>query len=211
MRASYLENIEAEVGPDRLRRFFSKIDSKYRIIKSVRDLCIFARQNIVSDPPFSNLDLVSCRNVLIYLDGTLQKRAMSVLHYALKPSGFLVLGNAETGTITNLFETSEAKEKIFKKQKRTAPHPGTGMTPILPSPEKGEPPAERATYAPTGHPGRDFQKEADRILLSMSSPAGVTIDDEPEHPPVPWSDGTLPETPVRPCELEPDESSPGRG
>ena len=91
----YPNNIEAEVSPERLRRFFSKEQAAYRINKSVRDLCVFARQNVVADPPFSHLDLISCRNVLIYLT-PLQKRVIPTFHFALNPTGFLLLGASET-------------------------------------------------------------------------------------------------------------------
>ncbi len=88
----YIENIAADVSPQRLRRFFIPIEKGYQISKALREVCIFARQDLIKDPPFSNLDLVSCRNVLIYLEPELQKRLLSLFHYALKPSGFLLLG-----------------------------------------------------------------------------------------------------------------------
>ena len=101
----YPESIEAEVSPERLRRFFVKEDRHYRIQKSVRDLCVFARQNVTVDPPFSRVDLVTCRNVLIYMSPPLQERLLPVFHFALNPGGFLVLGLAETvGSFGDLFE-----------------------------------------------------------------------------------------------------------
>ena len=81
----YPESIAADVSAERLRRFFTKIDGSYRINKPVRDLCVFARQDLTRDPPFSKLDLIVCRNVLIYLGPVLQKQLMHVFHYALKP------------------------------------------------------------------------------------------------------------------------------
>ncbi len=89
------ETIEADVSPIRLRRFFHRIDSGYQISKSIRDLCIFSTQNVFSDPPFSRIDLVSCRNVMIYLSQSLQRRIIPVFHYALNPNGFLMIGNTE--------------------------------------------------------------------------------------------------------------------
>ena len=88
----YSDNIEAAVSPERLHRFFSKEQATYRIHKSVRDLCVFARQNVAADPPFSHIDLISCRNVLIYLTPALQKRVIPTFHFALNPTGFLLLG-----------------------------------------------------------------------------------------------------------------------
>ena len=92
----YPDSIEAEVSPERLRRFFQKEDHIYRIDKSLRDLCVFARHNLTLDPPFSHVDLVSCRNVLIYLSPPLQKRVLPTFHYALNSPGFLVLGSSES-------------------------------------------------------------------------------------------------------------------
>ena len=89
---SYLESIAAEVSPDRLRRFFGKVNDRFQVAKSIRELCIFAKHDITHDPPFSRIDLISCRNVLIYLDSALQGHVSSLFHYALKPHGFLVLG-----------------------------------------------------------------------------------------------------------------------
>ena len=82
--------------PGRLRRFFKKEDHLYRIDKSIRDACLFARHNVLADPPFSHVDLISCRNLLIYLDPPAQKQVLSTFHYALNVPGFLVLGTAES-------------------------------------------------------------------------------------------------------------------
>src|SRR5262245_465112 len=91
----YIENIAADVSPERLRRFFIPLEKSYQISKALREVCIFARQDITQDSPFSNIDLVSCRNVLIYMESELQKRLFSLFHYALKPSRFLMLGISE--------------------------------------------------------------------------------------------------------------------
>src|SRR5437762_9073532 len=90
----YPQSIAADVSPERLRRFFVKVEGCYRINKMIRDACVFARQNLLQDPPFSRIDVISCRNVLIYLGPVLQKRIMPIFHYALKPRGFLMLGNS---------------------------------------------------------------------------------------------------------------------
>src|SRR5262249_13607031 len=111
------EGIEGEVSPDRLRRFFKHEDHVYRIDKSIRDMCVFARHNVTADPPFSPLDIVSCRNVLIYLTTPLQKRILSAFHYALNIPGFLVLGSAETvGDYTDYFDLKEARNRIYAKK-----------------------------------------------------------------------------------------------
>lgn len=91
--ATYKESIEADVSPARLRRFFHRSDGGHQISKTIRDLCIFSTQNIFSDPPFSRMDLVSCRNVMIYISQNLQKKVIPIFHYALNPAGFLMIGN----------------------------------------------------------------------------------------------------------------------
>jgi len=121
-RGFYPESIEAEVSPGRLRRFFTKEDGGYRISKTIRDLCIFAKQNVTCDPPFSHLDLVSCRNLLIYLTPELQRHVISTFHYALNPRGYLLLGNSETvGANSDLFELLDRKHKIYLKKSRRHP------------------------------------------------------------------------------------------
>ncbi len=119
----YPDTIEAEVSPERLRRFFTKEQETYRINKSIRDMCVFAKQNVAADPPFSHLDLISCRNVLIYLAPGLQKRVIPTFHYALNPTGFLLLGASETvGSFSSLFSVVDPKHRIYAK-KTTGPRP----------------------------------------------------------------------------------------
>jgi two-component system CheB/CheR fusion protein len=113
----YPESIEAEVNPERLRRFFTKEDHVYRVSKSIREMSVFARQNITTDPPFSHVDLISCRNVLIYLATALQKSVLPTFHYALNTPGFLLLGTAETvGDHPDHFELLDRANKIYKKK-----------------------------------------------------------------------------------------------
>ena len=94
--ASISEASVSEISPERLKRFFLKQSNGFQVNKSVREMCIFAKQNVAKDPPFSNLDLVSCRNLLIYLGPVLQSRVIPALHYALRPNGYLMLGGSET-------------------------------------------------------------------------------------------------------------------
>jgi two-component system CheB/CheR fusion protein len=119
--ACYVDNIAQQVSSERLKRFFAKEDSHYRIAKSIRDLCIFARQDVTRDPPFSRLDLVSCRNLLIYLDAAAQRRVMQVFHYSLRPQGFLMLGPSESvGAASDLFDLID-KHHRFYARKTTGP------------------------------------------------------------------------------------------
>jgi two-component system, chemotaxis family, CheB/CheR fusion protein len=116
----YSESIVNDVSPERLRKFFVKVNGHYQIARSVRDLCIFARQNLTKDPPFSKLDLVTCRNVLIYLGPILQNRLMRVFHYALKPNGFLALGISETAGSLDLFHPVDRKQKLYSRKNISA-------------------------------------------------------------------------------------------
>ena len=113
----YRESIAEEISPERMSRFFLKVEGGYRVNKAVRDMCIFARQNLASDPPFSQMDLVACRNLLIYIQPALQKKIVPILHYALKPSGFLVLGSSESlSAFPDLFSIVDKKHKIYSKK-----------------------------------------------------------------------------------------------
>jgi two-component system, chemotaxis family, CheB/CheR fusion protein len=117
------ENIAADVNQERLRRFFSNRGGRYQVDSKIRDMIIFAVHDVIRDPPFSSLDLVSCRNLLIYMDTTLQKKVLSIFHYALKPGGVLFLGPSETpGDASELFETLDKKSKIFRSRKAEAGH-----------------------------------------------------------------------------------------
>lgn len=114
---SYPLGISNDVNPKRLTRFFIREDESYRVKKEIREMLIFAPQNLVADPPFTKLDLVSCRNLLIYLDATLQRRIVPIFHYALKPGGVLFLGSSESiGAFTDLFAPLDKKHKIFARQ-----------------------------------------------------------------------------------------------
>ncbi|MCA9016873.1 MAG: chemotaxis protein CheB, partial [Planctomycetaceae bacterium] len=113
----YPDGIAVDVTPDRLERFFVREDSSYRIRSEIRDMSVFAPQNVIKDPPFTKLDLISCRNLLIYLNADLQKQLLPLFHYALKPGGLLFLGPSETiGSFTDLFETIDKRWKIYRRK-----------------------------------------------------------------------------------------------
>lgn len=106
------------VSPERLKRFFTKHKNKYQVSKVIRNTCVFAQHNILSDPPFSRMDFISCRNLLIYLEGSAQKRAISTFHYSLKEGGFLMLGKSETiGRSEELFTTIDKKFKFYSRKR----------------------------------------------------------------------------------------------
>ena len=168
----YPARITAAVSAARLRRFFSKTNGGYEIDKSIRAMCVFAKQNLVQDPPFSRLDLVSCRNVLIYLGPVLQARVLPIFHYALKPNGYLLLGTSETiHGFLNLFEAVNRKQRIFVKK------PGAnrlalefGKTDAASSPLP-----HGATTDVPDWTGTEVQKEADRLLVTRYTPPAVLI------------------------------------
>src|SRR5262249_10866947 len=168
----YPESIAADVSPERLRRFFSKADSGYRIAKRVRDVCVFARQDVTRDPPFSRLDLILCRNVLIYMGSDLQKKVMTVFHYALKPTGFLMLGHSETvGSYSDLFSVADKRHRVFQKKPNAVPPLAlSGDYPAL------VPVGSRKLIVPSRDDGRAVQQEAERLVQERYAPAGVVID-----------------------------------
>ena len=112
----YPESIAADVSRERLRRFFVREEQGYRVHKWVRDLVVFSVQNLISDPPFSRIDLITCRNLMIYLAPEIQQRVISLFHFALRPGGYLLLGNAESvGSPTDLFEVVSKKWRIYRR------------------------------------------------------------------------------------------------
>jgi two-component system CheB/CheR fusion protein len=175
------DGIQADVSPDRLRRFFMKVEGGYRINKTVREMCIFARQNVATDPPFSNLDLISCRNVLIYLGPLLQRKVMPLFHYALKPEGYLLLGASETiGGFADLFALIDKKAKFYeKKTTHVRPAISFGHAPRLDAPLDlpGTTPIPATEVGPSL---TDVQKQGDRIVLTHHSPAGVIVNRQME-------------------------------
>ncbi len=178
----YPQSIAADVSPERLRRFFVTVEGGYRITKAIRDTCVFARQNLLQDPPFSRIDVISCRNVLIYLGAVLQKRIMPIFHYALKPRGFLMLGGAEgiIGTASDLFELMDRRNKIYCRKSTTSGlHFDFAASRC--SIEAGDTASgKEAPQREGGVRHFDLRKEADRILLTKYAPVAVVINDDME-------------------------------
>jgi two-component system CheB/CheR fusion protein len=170
----YSRSIESDVSADRLRRFFTKHDAGYRITKMIRDLCVFARQDLTKDPPFSRLDMILCRNVLIYMDTVLQKKLLSVFHYALNSNGYLMLGQAETvGVQATLFSLVDKKYRIHRKKAESIV---SGMTFPVDYTVAGLP--RKRTTPETVGSEKALQTEASRIILDRYGPAGVVIDSD---------------------------------
>lgn len=174
----YPERVAQEVSPDRLRRFFTKVDEGYRVSKGVRDLCVFAKQNVAEDPPFSRMNLVACRNLLIYLGPELQRRVVPVLHYALRPSGFLFLGNAESvAGFPELFAPVNKKHKIFVKKAVAGRLHHDFAANLYPRETEV---TDRTRERNEANLGREQQREADHIVLRSYAPPGVVINEDME-------------------------------
>jgi two-component system CheB/CheR fusion protein len=177
----YPKSLAGDLSPERLRRFFTEEEGGYRVSKRLRDIVVFARHNLVADPPFSRMDLITCRNLLIYLEPGLQQRAIPTFHYALKPGHFLMLGASESiGSFTDLFEPLDKRNKLYVK--KAAPSPAV----LLPARRDSAHGLERS--APhLGRRGDDTeslrqeqsaQREADRITVTRFAPPAVLINDD---------------------------------
>jgi two-component system, chemotaxis family, CheB/CheR fusion protein len=175
----YPANIVADVSPARLRRFFIQDERGFRVGKEIREIVVFAPQNIVMDPPFTKLDVLSCRNLLIYLSPELQKKLIPLFHYSLNPGGLLFLGSAETiGSLTGLFVAADSKTRIYRRLES-----GIGMAHVnFPDAFIKKPPhaagdAEEPDAHPTWPPP-NLQVLADHVLVQRFSPAALLTSDK---------------------------------
>jgi chemotaxis methyl-accepting protein methylase len=165
-------NIAADVSAKRLERFFVKVERGYQVAKSIREMVIFAPQNIIMDPPFTKLDIISCRNLLIYLTPELQKKLLPLFHYSLTPGGFLFLGSAETvGGFTNLFAPLAGKNRLYRRlasalTTELVEFPTTFVAVRSDSPSASP------------NPPINLQTLADQLLLQKHSPAAVLTNDK---------------------------------
>ena len=161
------------ISKDRLETYFTKVDGDYHVNKSIRDLCLFANHNFLKDPPFAKVDLISCRNVLIYLQTYLQKKAFSTFHYALNEKRFLILGKSENiGNNSDLFNPSN-KDKIFIKKEvpEKSRNPGSVNSQKLTR-------ENREKSVTPGARKETFQKNVDDIILFKYSAVGVIVNDQ---------------------------------
>lgn len=160
------------ISPQRLKDFFTKTNGNYQANKSIRDICVFAVHNFLKDPPFGKMDFISCRNVLIYMEPYLQKRALNTFHYSLNPKGFLLLGKSETTSgVPDLYASVGKTDKLFTRKDM----PGR----FLPIASQR---IEQSFTAINANPKTlniktDFQKTADDILLGRYTPAGVVVNE----------------------------------
>ncbi|MDP5199066.1 CheR family methyltransferase [Flavobacterium sp. DG2-3] len=162
-----------DISETRLENYFTKREGHYHINKVIRDMCVFARHNFIKDPPFAKIDLVSCRNVMIYLDSFLQEKVLGSFHYSLKEKGFLFLGKSESAnTASHLFETIVKQDKIYAKKFTPARYVPQPFKPIYNT-------INRQTAVQSGEE-IDFRKIADDILFSKYTPASVIINEHLE-------------------------------
>jgi len=175
-RGLYPESIALNVSPERLRRFFLRLNGQFQVTPQVRNLCVFAKHNVATDPPFSRVDMVVCRNVLIYFGHALQKRVLRLFHYALKPEGFLMLGPSETvGDHADLFALEDKKNRLYACKPSASPHAFTNFS------ASGFAFPGSAENRPEEHivPG-SIEQLADRVLLEKYAPAAVVVNDRLE-------------------------------
>jgi two-component system CheB/CheR fusion protein len=173
----YPENIAADVSPERLRRFFKKSGQSYQINKQIRESVVFAVQNVISDPPFPKLDLISCRNLLIYLELGIQKKLIALFHFALNKGGHLFLGNAETiGQHDDLFEPVAKRWRIYRRTEPTRRHEIN--FPILSS--HNETGQAQAPAPPLLMDSARLGELTQQLLLQDYAPASVLINHKPQ-------------------------------
>lgn len=178
--AVYPETIAQDVSPERLKRFFNKVERGYQITKSIRDRCVFAKQNVTADPPFSRIDFISCRNLLIYFTNALQNAVIPTFHYALNPDGFLLLGPSESAiNFPDLFKCVNQKAKIYSKKQTQSPYVFGRVSSSPSIPEKFSIP-EKPNFTEESHILMSVQKEADRVFVAKYEKAGVVINEAME-------------------------------
>lgn len=186
--ALYSKSLAQDISPERLRRFFVEEEGGFRVVKPLREMVVFARQNLIGDPPFSRMDLISCRNLLIYLEPGLQQKVIPVFHYALKPHGYLFLGSSESiSRFGDLFEPLDKKHRIYSR--KAAPTPAFRLPVKL---EDGHrrptaTPGQRVTHQAAAqrgdavdalHAELHAQREADRVTVNQFAPPGVLVNAE---------------------------------
>jgi two-component system CheB/CheR fusion protein len=175
----YPANISSDVSEERLRRFFIKNEQGgYSVKKEIREMVIFAPQNLVMHPPFTRLDFVTCRNLLIYLDADLQKKLMPLFHYSLNPGGILLLGSAETiGTATDLFTPLAGKLRLYRRLDTSRP-PNLVEFPSAFTRTRLDIGAASSAQPGATPQAPNLQSLADQLLLQRYSPAAVLVTNE---------------------------------
>jgi len=163
------------ISTSRLQQFFTKLDGSYQVSKTIRDMCVFAQHNLLKDPPFSKIDLVTCRNVMIYLEPVLQKRALTTFHYSLNENGYLILGKSETiGGNTDLFTAYNTTEKIYAR--KGPPGGNRFMSVASYGREKSFRDIDKGAQKVSVE--KDIYKQADELILAHFMPASVLVNEK---------------------------------
>jgi two-component system CheB/CheR fusion protein len=174
---TYVQNIVSDVSPERLKRFFIKEESHYRLKSDIRELVVFAVQNVLADPPFSNLDLLVCRNLLIYLKPEAQSRLIPLFHYAIREGGILFLGTSEgVGRYHDLFEPLNKQCSIYRKKNHLMPQPVQFPTARWLEKSGEEPPAGRKPDQPV----QSVKGAVEKVLMAEHTPPCVVVDQKGE-------------------------------
>jgi two-component system CheB/CheR fusion protein len=177
---AYPESIVADLSPERLNRFFVKRNEKYYIKRQLREMIIFAPQNITKDPPFSNMDLVCCRNLLIYLQPAMQKRVLALMAYSLKHQGFLFLGSSETlGESVSVFRAVDARRKVYQKvsSSRRLINETLSVSRIRRDLGKAQPAPAKAKTRPANTSDSDLLQSAMQELMRSRQSCAVILDE----------------------------------
>jgi len=169
----YPENIANDVSQNRLRRFFNKTIEGYRVNTEIREMIVFAQHNIVMHPPFTKLDLLSCRNLLIYMDSDLQKKLIGLFYYSINPEGFMILGSSETiGTFNQHFESEDSLLKIYRRTNTSLKN----STLDFPSSFSRSKPTDSEIHVPVDL-SQNIELLANQLLLQHFSPPGVLVNE----------------------------------
>ncbi len=164
-------NIAEDMSTERLNRYFVKVDLGYQVVKTIRDMVIFAQQNMIKDPPFTKIDILACRNLLIYLTPEMQKKLIPLFHYSLNPGGFLFLGSAESvGNYTDLFKPLDSKSRLYQR-----------LQPLLQAESVEFPTSYVSAQSEASQPRstvQNMQSLADKLVLQYYSPATVLVNDK---------------------------------
>jgi two-component system CheB/CheR fusion protein len=175
--ATYSKNQVAELSPERQARFFECVENGYRIAKPIREMCVFARQNLLADPPFSRLDLICCRNVMIYLGHDFQSKVIATFHFALRPEGYLILGRSESLQQSEDFFSAVDKQHRFYIRK---PVEDPANRALIRGRSAGEQQGSVALFSSSRQEGMlqvELEKAAERLVLSEYGPAWVIVND----------------------------------
>ena len=167
----FLSNIAADVSPKRLDRFFTREERGYRVTKEIREMVIFSQQNVIMDPSFTKLDVLSCRNLLIYFTPELQKKLLPLFHYSLHPGGVLLLGSAETiGGFTELFSPLDGKLKLYKRSKNSPQIVPVEFPSTFKANSQHQPESSDMNKSPN-----NLESLAEHLILQLYSPAAVLV------------------------------------